>query len=256
MPLLSERELGVFVPTWTPAGATDVLTIEHHPAVLQTPEQADALPFVITNPLQPEVGVRIAPALSHALLLCREAGVIPQTLVQVGITERSAWPADLRKWVPAVAKTATFDEVLSAPRNNLDVVSTRYVLWDRVFSTSQPVDPAGWPKALANVLTAGGVWYSLEVLPTEMAAHWTYTFFPELWDWARARTRDMHALFGEAQAAGFKPQVKRQVFYQPVGLKVAAEFAQRQDRPAGAAERSGLSAGLLEVANGPTRARR
>ena len=231
VPLLSEREFGVFVPTWTPAVATEVLAIDHLPAVLQTPEQGAALPFVVADPLLPEPSARIAPALSHALTLCREAGGVPQTLVQIVSPERPAWPADLRKWVPAVARTATLDEVLTASRDSLDVVSTRYLLWDRVFNASQSADPAGWPKALAAVLTTGGVWYSIEALPMEMAAHWAYTFFPELWEWARARTRDLHTVFGDAQAVGLNPHVKRQVFYQPVKLSVAAELAERRVGP-------------------------
>ena len=55
----------------------------------------------------------------------------------------------------AVARSATLDEVLDALRDSLDAVSTRYLLWDRVFNASQPADPADLPKALAAVLTTG-----------------------------------------------------------------------------------------------------
>jgi hypothetical protein len=121
VPLLSERELGVFVPTWTPTVATDVLAIDQLPAVFETPEQGGASPFVAADPLLPE------------------ADAVPQTLVQVVSPDR---PADLRKWVPAVARTATLDEVLSASRDSLDVLSTRYLLWDHVFNANHSADPA------------------------------------------------------------------------------------------------------------------
>ena len=127
------------------------------------------------------------------------------------------------------------------------MVSTRYLLWDRVFNASQPADLAGWPKALAAVLTTGGVWYSIEVLPAEMAAHWAYTFFPELWEWARARTRDLHAVFGEAQAVGLNPHVKRQVFYQPVRLSVAAGLAERRVGPLALLTDQAYEQGLLKL---------
>jgi hypothetical protein len=64
-----------------------------------------------------------------------------------------------------------------------------------------------------------------------MAAHWVYTFFPELWDWARARTRDLHTVFGEAQTVGLNPHVKRHVYYEPVRLSVATELAERRVGP-------------------------
>lgn len=128
--------------------------------------------------------------------------------------------------MPAVAKTTTLDEVWTAPPDSLDVVSTRYLLWDQVFNASPPADPAGWPKALAAVLTTGGVWHSIEAFADGDGGPLGVHFFPESWDWARARTRDLHELFWEVQAAGLKPQVKRQVFYQPIGLGVAAELAE------------------------------
>jgi len=53
VPLLSEREFGVFVPTWTPVVATDILAIDHLPPLLPSPEEGAALPFVIADPLLP-----------------------------------------------------------------------------------------------------------------------------------------------------------------------------------------------------------
>jgi len=77
-------------------------------------------------------------------------------------------------------------------------------------------------------LSPHGVWYIADLLPVESPAHWAYTYFAGAWKWVRQRTLDLHVLYQRLQAASFKAQVKRRVWYRPVQLGAALEIAQQR----------------------------
>jgi len=228
MPLLAEREFGVFVPVWTPDHANGVLTIPQLPALTAVPMQGMALPFLAEYPLAPDAEARIAPAFSHALALCKQAGASPEMLIQVASTDRPPLPADVRKWQDTISKVQSFDEVARRQEESVDVLTTQMLLWDNATRADHRRETDALLGQMCNLLTACGVWYMAEVLPAEMPAHWVYTYFPEAWTWARRQTLDLHALYGRLQAQGVASEVKRHVWYQPVRLGTALEIARQR----------------------------
>jgi len=220
VPMLAEREFGVFVPIWPPAVAAEVLSIDPPCPIALPIDRGVALPFVIDDPRAIDPAVRIAPALSQALIKCCEVGLTPERVVQVASLDRPALPADLRKWPLAVADALPLDDILNRPTESVDVLATSLLFWDHVINTAVPRDSEQLIQQIHAVLSKGGVWYLADVLPAEMPAHWLFSYIPELWEWAHTRTRDLHAVYQQVQAMGFKLEVHRTRHYTSNGHKL------------------------------------
>jgi site-specific DNA recombinase len=234
LPFLAERELGIFVPTWTPEQAAirqtgdeehpqeSLLTISHLPALTSAPMAGAVLPFLAENLLQPEVNARITPGVSHALALCKARGLELGTVVQIKSPDLSALPMDLRRWPQAAAAALSWSDARAHAPESADMLVSQFDVW--------PGSPANDPNPLIadahRLLKPGGVWYFQEVLPLDMPAHWLYRYFPAAWELARKRAWGLHGLYTRLQGVGFTAEVKRHLFYQPVTAGAALAIAQ------------------------------
>lgn len=228
VPLLAERDFGVFTPLWPSKldeqSGVNPLNVPVLPAVTTPAEHLAASPFLTDNLLDAEPGARISPGISRALAMVKEAGQDPEMLIQVTAPGRGLLPADLRKWPLASANSLPLVEILRRPEESADVLVSQFLIGDRVLAASDP-DQATFLVQMAGLLTQGGVWYMQELLPLDMPSHWVYQFFPEAWPKMRRRAISLHTLYTSLQTAGFQPEVKRQVWQQPVSLEAALSIA-------------------------------
>ena len=109
-------------------------------------------------------------------------------------------------------------ELLRRKEESVDVLATRLLLWDNMMSADQRTDTDALLQQMHTFLSPHDVWYIADLLPVESPAHWAYTCFAGAWEWVRQCTLDLHVLYQRLQAASFKAQVKRRVWYQPVQL--------------------------------------
>ena len=149
-------------------------------------------------------------------------------LVQVASPNLAPLPADVRKWPDAVSEVQSMSELLHRKEESVDVLATRLLLWDNLMSADRHTDTDTLLQQMHDLLSPHGVWYMTDLLPAESPAHWAYTYFAGAWEWVRQRTLDLHVLYQRLQAVGFKSEVKRRVWYQPVALGTALEIAQQR----------------------------
>lgn len=223
-PLLAERDLGVFVPIWEVEAHASVRAIPALPALEQLSD-ALALPFLDALPIHTEEDKRIVPSIRHALELCRGANPNACELVQVRANNRPRLPADVRRWAGMKSRAVSLSEILASSAASVDVLVTTLVLWDGM-SQSNAFNLPAFLARVREVLAEHGVWYALELDPAATPAHWVYTFFPEARAWIERNVAGTFALYNHLQTSGFTVETKRQVFYQPVSLKVMQEIVQ------------------------------
>jgi len=232
VPLLQERDLGVFVPVWSPEhtqreGKNQVMTIPQLAPITILSERPTAAPFLLENPMAPPPKARIAPGLSRALALCKKSGLAPKTLIQAISPDRTLLPADLRKWSQATEGAFPIGEIFDHEQNSVDVLATQFLFWDIVLDTS-PENADVLLKRICTILRENGVWYLQELLLTDMPAHWLYTYFPAAWQWARKNTWSLYTLYNQLRRMGFSSQAKRHVYYQPIRLGTALNIAEQR----------------------------
>jgi hypothetical protein len=81
-----------------------------------------------------------------------------------------------------------------------------------------------------RILEEGGQWTVVDVLPSSMAAHWLYRYFPQAREIDREQTWNAYELYNKLREAGFEVEVGRKSLYQPVAVKVALEMVQDRER--------------------------
>lgn len=228
IPILQERENGFYVPVWSPETARELFPdIPQLPPVTAVSEQPAAWPFMDGNPLLSQGNERITPGLRQAMGICRAKGLEPQMLVQCLSPGRPPLRDDVRQWSPAVSAVLTKAEVLVGAEESLDVLATQFWIWDSLIGDS-PEEPEALIAAAWDLLRNQGVWYLQELLPLSSPAHWVYQFFPEAWAYAREAAWCLQTLYLQLQGAGFTPDIKRHVYYQPVQLGLAVDTAQKR----------------------------
>jgi site-specific DNA recombinase len=240
IPLLQERDFGTFVPVWSSEQAETVLSLPQLEPLTTLPEESYALPFVAVSPLSHSDDTRIAPALSHALTACRESGGHPLRLVQAISGEYHPIPADLRKRAGTRGETLPLDEVLRRPAESIDILATDQAL------ALQPED-APPEQRVYPVLRPHAIWYLSELPLADMPAHWVFAFFPELWELARTRELNLHKLYERLQGAGFKCEVKRHLYFQPVPLGMALRIAGSRPGPLAQLEEAAFQQGMTRL---------
>ncbi|NUM44631.1 MAG: recombinase family protein [Anaerolineales bacterium] len=233
IPLLQERDFGVFAPVWSPehvhrTGEENFLALPELPPLGEIPALPAATPFLLENPLTPTPVTRIAPGLSHALALARQNGADPRQVWQIVLPNQEPLPADLRKWPKAENQCFSLEDLLSTT-GHVEVLASQFLFWENALSAS-PHNPDELVTRMGSLLARHGVWYIQEILPLEMPAHWTFQIFPSLWAWARKHTWNLHTLFNQLKAAGFSPEVKRHVFSQPIPVATALNLVQHVRR--------------------------
>lgn len=83
-------------------------------------------------------------------------------------------------------------------------------------------------RSFVRLLTPGGVWYVLEVLPTDLPAHWLWRFFDEVPEMVGQRIPDLLTLNKALQEAGLTTQVQRRVYAQRVRLDATLQIAEQR----------------------------
>lgn len=217
IPLLAERELGSFVPVWTPelARQFDLPTL---PAAADPAEPPVAPPFLPTWPWQAAPNARISPSLSVILKARRAAGAEGGRFVTVPYPGIPAAEVDRRKWGDVTLQALTLEEALALPADALACLDTPLAVGDQ----AGLVALAGRVQA---VLAPNGYWHFVDLMPASMPAHWVFTYFPEAWAQARAAAWTPHKIYGILRETGFGLVLQEHAFYQPVSLAAAYALA-------------------------------
>ncbi len=239
LPGLVEHTDGSFIVVATP------------PATLPMPRLPDLTadaplavpPFFAQIPLTREENARIAPGLSEALKRCRDTGRVPHTLLQIESPYLTTLPADVRRWRGTTARTLARTQLQHQRAESVEVLATYLYLWETWMNPNTAPATETLIEAIVKRLTRGGVWYALEVLPTDLSAHWLWRFFSEAEEWlSPPRLPDLLALNQQLQDAGLITTVRRRVYAQRVRLDTALAIAE---------QRQGLLAHLPDTVYAP-----
>ena len=165
--MLFECEFGEFVPVWEEAQAEEISPLKAIPTGGTTSDKVGLLlPYTCSDPLLPNEKTRIAPALSKALMMCKDAGHEPQRVTHVIFPGDIPLPADLRRWDTAYSETLSFNELQNQSSNTISVLAIRYPFFGN--RKSNNFDPMVWfPKALDLLVPKGALWLCA-VAPLDM----------------------------------------------------------------------------------------
>jgi site-specific DNA recombinase len=225
---LSERSFGEFVPVWDAEQAREVSPLEVLSSCGVLPDNVNhaLLPFTCTDLLHLKEGARIAPEISTALKLYKEAGHQPQRVVQVLHAGEKPLPADLRRWQKAQWETINLPELDAQLPDDISVLLTRYPFTN----DNEGFDPTALIATVYERLASGGVWYLCDLLPPDMPANWVFQAFPDAWNWAQQHTWGLHQMHTNLQMGGFsKVQVKRHLLLEPMKIQSRLELARGGD---------------------------
>ncbi len=220
IPLLAEREMGSFVPVWTPELARE-FELPVLPALTEQTRQPVAAPFLPVWPWQVAPNARISPSLSVILKARRAAGAEGGLFVTVSHPGVPAAEVDRRKWGDVALQARTLAEALALPAGSLACLDTPLGVGDQAEL-----------EALAGrvyaVLEPNGYWHFIDLMPSSMPAHWLFTYFPDLWTAVRGAAWTPHKIFSVLREAGFGLVLQEHAFYQPVSLAAAYALAGRR----------------------------
>lgn len=217
IPLLAEREVGSFVPVWTPELARQ-FELPMLPAVSGLEEPAVAPPFLATWPWPVAPNARISPSLSVILKARRAAGAEGGRFVTVPHPGVPPAEVDRRKWGEVTLQALTLEEALALPADSLACLDTPLAVGDQA-------GLAALAGRVHAVLAPKGYWHFVGLMPASMPAHWVFTYFPEAWAQARASGWTPHKIYGVLREAGFGVVLQEHAFYQPVSLAAAYALA-------------------------------
>ena len=131
---------------------------------------------------------------------------------------------DIRKWPKAIGKTASMSEFLQQPAESVDVLVSQSILWENIIQGEMLADDL--LSQVHQSLRPGGVWYFTEMLPQDFPAHWLYRFLPSAWQWVKTNTWTVYTFYNHLLSAGFKVEIKRYAFYQPISTMTAQNLLQ------------------------------
>lgn len=217
VPLLVERDVGLFVPVWPPQESA-LLAYPQLPTLAQAPGSPILAPFLPTWPWPEDEKARVSPDLARLLKKRRKAGEPLQSVVQVPHPGVPPWRVDARKWADVVLRTVPWEDIGQVPEASVYILRTPLRL-------QQAPDRAAVLQEARRLLATGGLWYLVDLVPTSMPAHWAFTFFPGLWEVAREQAWDTRTLYVALREAGFQAKVRERAFYQPVTLAAARALA-------------------------------
>jgi site-specific DNA recombinase len=228
IPGIEERAGGEFVLVRMPTTRHPVSLIEL-PDLKQVTKLPAISPFFTQLPALADDRVRIAPGLSDALTRCRESDRNPRTLVQVESAYVQPLPADVRKWKSAKASVMTMESVLQRADASIDVLASYLWGWDQWVMVGQAEKLNILMAEAYRLLMRGGVWYGVDVLPSDLPTHWLGRFF-EADEWMEkvAKIPSLLELNVALQNAGFVVTMKRRVYAQPVQLGAILQIAEQR----------------------------
>jgi hypothetical protein len=219
--LLREIDFGVFSPVWPQAlvETLDVLPIME--AMTQLPDAAESpdWPLVVDLP-EDMKGTLITPLLSDWLKDRREEGKSLGPVVALENPHVTPLKVDQRHWDTQIERV---EALAQRPNESAAFLWTPFVLQRRE-AKKDMVSEAH------RVLEEGGLWKIVDVLPSSMAAHWLYRYFPKAWEIDRGLTWNASELYNILRQSGFAVELERKSQYRPVTVGVALEMARDRER--------------------------
>lgn len=220
VPFLRETEFGVFRPVWPPdiVEALDVMPRMVPVEALPEPESAPDWPLVLDLPLDIE-GKRITPLLSDWLKERRRAEQPLGPVVALRNPRVPPLKVDQRHWDTSIER---IDDLSEAADDSAAFLWTPFTLQRRK-------DKEGLIAEVERVLQEAGRWVVVDVLPSAMAGHWLYRYFPAAWENDCGMTWDAFDLYNVLRERGFTVELERKSLYQPVTLGTARAMARRRE---------------------------
>jgi len=222
IPLLRERDLGSFVPSWSPDIA-EALPLPYAicPPITALPDEAAALPFLPVWPWQPSARTRITPALSSALKTRRQAGLEGGLVLDV--PQRGVPPLrlDSRKWPTVSLTQATLSAALDGPDDTLAFLYTPLLVQEHP-------DRESLAQRIYERLAPHGIWHWIDLSFVSMPAHWLFTYFPDTWPYVQNAYWSVYRIFNQLRKIGFTVEEKESTYYQPLRRETVQTIAQQR----------------------------
>ncbi len=220
VPLLHEREVGVFTPVWPPdlAPTLPYPTLPPLTALPATPPQP---PLLLTWPWPPAPGSRISPPLSATLKARSQAGLTGGTALSVPHPALPPLVLDERKWSEVTLTALSLTAALAQPANSVMFLDTS------LYVQAHP-ERRALAAQVAAVLADQGAWHWYDLLPRAMPGHWLFSAFPSAWAYVQQHTWDSQHIFTELQTVGLHAQLQETTFYQTVALGAAVALVEQR----------------------------
>lgn len=216
VPLLQERELGVFVPVWSPEWG-ELLPYPQLPALEQLPAAAVSLPFAPVWPWAAAEGGRISPALSAALKLRSQAGLAGGRAVAVPYAGVPPVLVDGRKWPGVTLHEMPLEQALLQAAGSV-------IYLDTPLAVQLHPERGALVQRVATVLADQGTWHWEEVLPAAMPGHWVFGHFPALWGYVQGAYWNAQQIYLELKREGLTATLQETTYMQAVSLRAALEL--------------------------------
>ena len=221
IPLLRERDLGAFVPSWPPDIAETLpLPYTICPSITALPDEPVTLPFLPVWPW-PSARTRITPALSDALKARRQAGLEGGLVLDV--PQRGVPPLrlDSRKWPTVSLTQTTLSAALEGPDDTLAFLYTPLVVQEHP-------DRETLAQRVYERLAPHGIWHWIDLSFVSMPAHWLFTYFPDTWPYVQDAYWSTYRIFNQLRKIGFTVEEKESTCYQPLRLETVQAIAQQR----------------------------
>jgi hypothetical protein len=218
--LLQEIDLGVFSPVWTEALVEELNVMPIADAVTQMPRAARTpdWPLVVDLP-EDMKGTLITPLLSNWLKDRRGEGKPLGPVMALENPHVTPLKVDQRHWDTQIERV---ERLSQRPDESAAFLWTPFALQRRYAKKDLIAETQ-------RILEEGGQWTVVDVLPSSMAAHWLYRYFPQAWEFDREQTWNAYELYNNLLETGFEMEVDRRSLYQPVAASVALEIAQDRE---------------------------
>ncbi|HHS96678.1 MAG TPA: recombinase family protein [Chloroflexi bacterium] len=226
IPLVEEREFGVFTPVW-PLDADLPLPCPRLSPLTELPGEPVQMPFLPLWPWEPDPEGRISPILSLVLKERRKEGREGGLVVSVPHVGVPPLKLDERKWSEVRLERLPLAEVLAREEGSVAFLATPLGVQSRS-------DREGLAERVFRLLEESGYWYIIDVLPASMPAHWVFRYFPQAWSHAGREFWRAYDFYNTLRRAGFQVEQEERTFYEPVSAGVALEIARRREGLLGA----------------------
>jgi len=220
VPLLHEREVGVFAPVWPPELSAN-LPYPTLPPLTCLPATAPELPFIPVWPWEPVSGSRISPALSAALKLRREAELSGGKAIAVPYPGLPSVQLDARKWPEVTLQETSLETALAQEAGTAVFLDT--TLWVQAHTDREEL-----VRRVATVLADQGTWHWIDVVPASMPGHWLFTIFPALWTYVQGAYWNVQQIFKQLQQVDLTATIQETTFYQAISIETAAALVRQR----------------------------
>jgi site-specific DNA recombinase len=218
--LLQEIDLGVFSPVWTEALVEELDVMPIADAVTQTPNAAKTPDWPLVLDLPKDMrGTFVTPLLSDWLSSRRQSGGALGPVVALKNPRLTPLKAHRRYWDVQIERVGSL-----ANRPDYSVA----FLWTP-FTLQREKAKQDLIAETQRILEEGGQWTVVDVLPSSMAAHWLYRYFPQAWEVDREQTWNAYELYNNLRGTKFDVEVERKSLYRPVAASVALEMARDRE---------------------------